>query len=83
MAKIGAITLQARIANMKESVSGMACLNAAGEVMPPMCRVIGNKMRSVQSFDTRNTPDNISWTFQESGPMNDVLGPADPQLLML
>ncbi|GFR67285.1 tigger transposable element-derived protein 2 [Elysia marginata] len=96
IAKKGSKTLHARTPNSKENVTVLACMNASGSAMPPMCVVKGKTVKSVQGFATHDTPKDTAWTFQESAWMCDVLGeewfrhvflrqcgPARPQVLLL
>ncbi|GFR61927.1 tigger transposable element-derived protein 6-like protein [Elysia marginata] len=74
IAKKGSRTLHARASNSKENVTVLACINALGSTMPPMCFVKGKTVKSVHGFATHDTPKDIAWTFQESAWMCDVLG---------
>ena len=74
----------------------MACVNAAGEKMPPMFVVKGKTSRSLHGFNTIAALEGSKWDYQVNGWMNDELGekwfqhvflehcgPQRPQLIIL
>ena len=73
-ARRGTKTVVSRTSNNRESVTVLASVNAAGGHMPPMVIVRGKTRRSLDSWATGDAPTNTSWTYQEKGFMNDVLG---------
>ncbi|GFR59260.1 jerky protein [Elysia marginata] len=66
IAKKGSRTLHARTSNSKENVTVLACINASGSAMPPMCVVKGKTVKSVQGFAIHDAPKDTAWRFQES-----------------
>ncbi|XP_069109587.1 uncharacterized protein [Argopecten irradians] len=95
-ARKGSRSLPGRTSNSRESISTLACVNAAGAAMPPLCVVRGKTRRSLDSFATDKAPAGTVWTWQEKAWMTDILGqnwfndvflkhcgPERPQLLIL
>ncbi|XP_062607056.1 uncharacterized protein LOC134268829 [Saccostrea cucullata] len=85
-----------RTSTSRQSITILACVNASGDKMPPMCIVKGKTPRCVESFATIDAPPETIWTYQEKAWMCDLLGelwfksvflqncgPRRPQLLVL
>ena len=96
LAPKGARSLVGRTTANRTNVTIMACVNAVGNVMPPMFVVKGKTSRSLHGFNTEAAPEGCMWAYQEKGWMNDALGEvwfreiflkncgdARPQLLIL
>ncbi|XP_061195392.1 uncharacterized protein LOC133203632 [Saccostrea echinata] len=96
VARKGARSIPGRTGNSKENISILACVNAVGDVLPPMCIVKGKTPRCLESFSTLDSPAGTLWTYQERAWMCDILGqmwfsqvflqnigPKRPQLLIL
>ena len=85
-----------RTSSKSSNITVMACVNAAGEKMPPMFVVKGKTSRSLHGFNTIAAPEGSKWDYQVNGWMNDELGekwfqqvflehcgPQRPQLIIL
>lgn len=85
-----------RTSSKSTNITVMACVNAAGERMPPMFVVKGKTCKSLYGFNTEVAPKGSRWAFQSNGWMDDTLGerwfndiflkncgPDRPQLLIL
>ena len=96
VARKGARAVPGRTGNSRENVTILACVNAQGTSLPPMCIVKGKTQRSLESFATLDAPPGTQWTYQEKAWMCDLLGemwfqqvflphigPKRPQLLIL
>ncbi|GFO17907.1 Jerky protein homolog-like [Plakobranchus ocellatus] len=86
----------ARTSNSKQSHTVLACVNAAGVVMPPFCVVRGKTEAAVSSYSVADAPDGTYWSWQEKAWMTELLGdewfgnvflkncgPERPQILIL
>lgn len=51
----------------RESVTLIACANAAGSVLPPHVIVKGKTKRALQSWDTENAPAGALMSASDSG----------------
>lgn len=96
VARKGVKSLPGRTGNSKENVTILACVNAQGGALPPMCIAKGKTPRCLESFATMDSPPGTLWTYQERAWMCDLLGemwfsqvfipnigPKRPQLLIL
>ncbi|XP_062566558.1 uncharacterized protein LOC134228881 [Saccostrea cucullata] len=96
LARRGVKSLPGRTSTSRQSITILACVNASGDKMPPMCIVKGKTPRCVESFATIDAPPETIWTYQEKAWMCDLLGelwfksvflqncgPRRPQLLVL
>ena len=85
-----------RTSNDRSHITIMACVNAAGERMPPRVIVKGKTSKSLFGYNTAAAPPNTVWSYQEKARMNEELcekwfrkvflqhcGPERPQLLIL
>ncbi|XP_033730751.1 uncharacterized protein LOC117320202 [Pecten maximus] len=94
--KKGTRALQSRTNNSRENVTILACINATGNAMPPLCVAKGKTRKCLQSFNTVDAPDGTLWTYQNKAWMCDILGdewfnnvflkhcgPERPQLLIM
>ena len=96
LAPKGARSLVGRTTANRTNVTIMACVNAVGNVMPPVFVIKGKTSLSLHRFNTEAAPEGCMWAYQEKGWMNDALGEvwfreiflkicgdARPQLLIL
>jgi hypothetical protein len=74
VARKGSRSVPGRTGNSRENVTILACVNASGRALPPMCIVKGKTQRSLESFATMDAPSSTVWTYQERAWMNDILG---------
>ncbi|XP_069110174.1 tigger transposable element-derived protein 6-like [Argopecten irradians] len=94
--KKGTRTLQSRTSNSRENVTILACINATGKAMPPLCVAKGKTRKCLQTFNTVDAPEGTLWTYQNKAWMCDILGdewftnvflkncgPERPQLLIM
>lgn len=95
VARAGMKSVPGRTGNNKESMTMMACINAAGDSVPPLFIIRGKTRRSLSSLSTEDGPVAAQYTFQDKAWMQDVLstewfekvflrhcGPSRPQLLI-
>ncbi|XP_041370288.1 uncharacterized protein LOC121384088 [Gigantopelta aegis] len=92
----GKRNVTSRVSNSRENITVLACVNACGQAMPPMCVCKGKTEKSLRPFATLDAPEGTFWTYQERAWMCDVIGeewfrevflkhcgPERPQLLIL
>lgn len=73
-ARVGAKSVPGRVGNTRTQVTMMACINAAGDSMPPMMVVKGKTKCCLSSYAVGDGPTNAIWTYQSKSWMDDVLG---------
>lgn len=73
VARKGSRSVVGRTSTDRSNISIMACVNAAGIVMPPMVIVKGKTHRSLYGFNTKDAPQNTIWTFSKKAWMEDSL----------
>jgi transposase len=73
-ARKGAKVVPAHTSNSRESVSVVACINAAGAYMPPMIIVKGKSYRARFSWEHNDTPKETQWAHQANAYMTEELG---------
>lgn len=74
VARKGAKNIPGRTGNSRENITILACVNAQGEKLPPLCVVKGKTTKSLESVATVDGPDGTLWTYQEKAWMCDILG---------
>ena len=74
VAKRGSRVIPGRIANSKETITVLPCVNAAGGKMPPLIIVKGKTSRSLRAFNTHEGPAGAFWTYQAKAYMDDDMG---------
>lgn len=96
LARKGAKRVPGRTSMSRESLTVVACGNAAGEKIPPMVIVRGKSHIALQGYTLEDAPENTRWCYQEKGWMTEKLSQewfrklflpnisaARPQLLIL
>lgn len=96
VAEKGQRSVVGKTSNKSSNLTIMACVNGAGDKMPPMIITKGKTSKSLHGFRTMDAPDGSVWAYQESGWMTDSIGeqwfdevflkhcgPQRPQLLVL
>lgn len=96
LAQKGIKNLPGRVGNNRENISVLACINAAGDEVPPMVIVKGKTYKSLLAYNTENGVPGSIYTYQERAWMEDALGevwfkghflkhcgPERPQLIIL
>ena len=94
--KKGTKALNSRVSSSRENVTIIGCASGAGAVLPPMFIVKGKTFKSLNSFNTADSPPHSVWTWQAKAWMEDSLGvewlkkiflpycgPQRPQVLVL
>ena len=74
VAERGVRNIPGRVSDSKESISVVACINAAGQEVPPLCIVRGKTERVLRAYNTSEGVFKARYTFQEKAWMEDVLG---------
>ena len=74
VASSGARFVPGRVSSSRDNITVVACVNAAGGRMPPVCIVKGKTSKSLLSYGTDEGPDDAIWTYQSNAYMEDVLG---------
>ena len=70
----GATSVVGKTSSKSNNITVMACVNAAGNRMPPMLVVKGKTTRCLHGFNTDAAPVGTMWEFQQNGWMTDVIG---------
>ena len=96
VAKKGSKHLHSRTSGNRESLTIIACVNAAGQTVPPHVIVKGKTAKSLMGFNTEASPPGTNWSWSETGWTKQGLaklwftdtflasiGPERPQLLVL
>lgn len=96
LAKKGERNIPARVGNCRENVSVLACINSAGQEVPPMAIVRGKTEKVLQAYNTAEGVLGCKYTYKERAWMEDALGelwfrdhflkscgPDRPQLILL
>ena len=96
VARKGSRGIPGRVSCSRESVTVLACSNAAGLVMPPLHIIKGKTRKALNAYNTAEGVQGAAWTYQSKAWMEDVLGvewfrnvflancgPQRPQLLLL
>lgn len=73
VARQGSKCVPGRVANSRENVTLLPCINAAGEKMSPFLIVKGKTPRSLRAYNMHEGPDGAVWRYQEKAWMNDAL----------
>ena len=63
-----------KVADNRDNITIMTCVNANGGKMPPMFVAKGKTSVCLRSFRTEDGPIGSEWTYQTNGWMNDELG---------
>jgi hypothetical protein len=71
VAEKGARNVVGRTSSNRTNITIMACVNGAGQRLPPMLVVKGKTSASLHGFNTSAAPAGTKWAFQENGWMND------------
>jgi len=67
VAEKGVRYLQARTSGNRETITVIACVNAAGGILPPHIIAKGKTKRALHSFDTQSAPEGATWSVSERG----------------
>lgn len=67
VAKKGTKNLHSRTSGNRESITVIACVNAAGKYIPPQVIVKGKTCKSLMGFNTESAPPGTNWSFSDSG----------------
>ena len=94
-ARVGVKNLPGRVGSSRESMTMMACINAAGTSLPPLFIAKGKTRACLSGFQTTEGPLGSKFTWQSNAWMEDVLsvdwfegvflaniGPERPQILI-
>ncbi|XP_069105756.1 uncharacterized protein [Argopecten irradians] len=74
IAETGVRNPPGRVGNSRDNVSVMACINAAGNEIPPMVIIKGKTYKSLYAYNTKEGVPNTMYTFQQRAWMEDALG---------
>ena len=96
VARKGTRYLQSRTSGNKETITVIACINAAGDKIPPHVIAKGKTERALHSFDLSSAPDGTKWSVPAKGWTKQGIarlwfesmflpniGPGRPQILIL
>lgn len=84
LAECGQSNVPGRVGNSRGGVSVLACINAAGEDIPPMVIVKRLTERSLNAYNLAEGPPECKYIYQKNACVEDVFGVAwfkDPFLL--
>ena len=73
-AEKSARNIPGRVGNNRETVTITACVNAAGNDIPPMIIVKGKTRKSLHAYNLKSGPVGAKYTYQEKGWMENSLG---------
>ena len=74
LAERGAPNTPGRVGNCREGITVVACINAGGKHVPPLCIVKGKTQKSLQAYNVTRGPEGAKYTYQSRAWMEDVLG---------
>ncbi|XP_067649060.1 uncharacterized protein [Haliotis asinina] len=96
LAEAGVKNVPGRVGNIRDNVTVLACINAAGGNIPPMAIVKGKTPKCLQAYNTPAGVPGTAYTYQSRAWMEDTLGegwfeahflkhcgPERPQLIVL
>ncbi|XP_033725586.1 uncharacterized protein LOC117315461 [Pecten maximus] len=96
LAELGQRNVPGRVGNCRDGVTVLACINAAGEDIPPLVIVKGLTEKALRAYNVSESPNGTKFTYQKKAWMEDVLGvqwfenhflkhcgPERPQLIIL
>ena len=67
VAKRGTKYFHSRISGNRETMTIIACVNAAGDKLPPHITVKEKTVKSLNRFQTEPAPENSNWSVSEKG----------------
>ena len=62
------------VGNQRDNVSVLACINAAGGHIPPLCIVKGKTPKALGAYNVHAGPTGTRYTYQERAWMENILG---------
>lgn len=96
LAQIGQRNVPGQVGNCRDGVTVLACINAAGDDIPPLVIVKGMTDKAVRAYNVRERPVRTKYTYQKKAWMEDLLGvswfvdhflrhcgPERPQMILL
>ena len=67
VAKKGSKYIHSRTSGNKETITVIACVNAAGQAIPPHVIAKGKTQRTLHGFDIESSPPGTTWSVSEKG----------------
>ncbi|XP_060564207.1 uncharacterized protein LOC132723495 [Ruditapes philippinarum] len=67
-------TVVSKTSQKSSNLTIMACVNAAGDAMPPLIITKGKTVKSLHGFKTIDAPKDTVWSYQEKGWITDEIG---------
>jgi hypothetical protein len=74
LAETGQRNVPERVGNCRDGVTVLACVNAAGNDIPPLVIVKGQTEKSLRAYNVAQGPHGAKYTYQKKAWMEDILG---------